>query len=261
MGSIIIIFHLSKLWKAKFFKLCDVIVLVRLLGSERVNRELTFPTGFPVSWSIILFSFVCHPYLPAIEESMAQPEQFNSVMNYSFLISAATKIIYGFIAVLTFKQDTQQEISENLPAGALENTANALLGLNGLLSYALPSFTLFTIIQKANVPFMPPCFSNEEYQLSRRERVVVNVLRMLFVAFTVGVAVLLPQFSLIIALVGSITAVCFTLVFPCLFDVVLHSDNITTRRYVINVLIIFVGVLSSGFGFVFSIIAIIRVYL
>ena len=103
-------------------------------------------------------------------------------------------------------------------------------------------------------------WANESHTLKvPREKQVFEA--QLFVAFTVGVAVLLPQFSLIIALVGSITAVCFTLVFPCLFDVVLHSDNITTRRYVINVLIIFVGVLSSGFGFVFSIIAIIRVYL
>ena len=39
IGSIII-FHLSKLWKAKFFILCDVIFLARLqVGSEMVNTS------------------------------------------------------------------------------------------------------------------------------------------------------------------------------------------------------------------------------
>lgn len=250
-----------------FSVLALVLVFCSVIGYGLTQRhtwdfhmELTTFEGFPVAWGIILFSFVCHPYLPGIEETMAEPNQFNSIMNYSFLISATTKIIYGFIAVLTFKQSTQQEISENLPAGALQNTANTFLGLNGLFSFALPSFTLFTIIQKANLPCLPPCFPTEERPLSIRERMLIYGLRSLFVVFTVAIAVLLPQFSLLMALIGSISGVCLTLVFPCLFDVILHLDHITTRRYVINLLIICVGVLSGGFGFVFSIIAIMKAY-
>ena len=43
--------------------------------------------------------------------------------------------------------------------------------------------------------------------------------------------------------------------------VILHLDHISTSRYVINLLIVCVGVLSGGFGFVFSLIAIMKVYL
>ena len=39
IGSIIL-FHLSKLWKDKFFILCDVIFLVRLQGKFEVDRSL-----------------------------------------------------------------------------------------------------------------------------------------------------------------------------------------------------------------------------
>ena len=38
IGSIII-FHLSKLWKAKFFILCDVIFLVRLQGKFEIDHS------------------------------------------------------------------------------------------------------------------------------------------------------------------------------------------------------------------------------
>ena len=240
-------------WLSMFSVVALVMVFVSVIGygvTKRYewdfNLGVTTLEGFPVAWGIILFSFVCHPYLPGIEESMEKPEEFNSIMNYSFLASALTKLAYGFIAVLTFKDNTQQEISENLPAGALQNTANALLGLNGMFSYALPLFTLVTIVHKAQFPFLPPCIPDEKQPLTIKERAMIYSLRATFVVFTVMVAVLLPQFSLLMAVIGSISGVLLTLVFPCLFDVILHLDHISTRRYVINLLIVCVGVLSGG---------------
>ena len=197
---------------------------------------------------------------PGIEETMERPEEFNSVMNYSFVGSALIKLVYGFIAVLTFKSQTQQEISENLPAGALQNTANSLLGLNGMFSYALPLFTLITIVHKAQITCIPTCFPDEKHPLTVKERVMIYSLRSMFVIFTVLIAVLLPQFSLLMAVIGSISGVLLTLVFPCLFDITLHLEHISSTRYVINLLIVCVGVLSGGFGFVFSLIAIMKVY-
>ena len=206
---------------------------------------------------LIAVNVICPP---GIEETMERPEEFNSVMNYSFVGSALIKLVYGFIAVLTFKSQTQQEISENLPAGALQNTANSLLGLNGMFSYALPLFTLITIVHKAQITCIPSCFPDEKHPLTAKERVMIYSLRSMFVIFTVLIAILLPQFSLLMAVIGSLSGVLLTLVFPCLFDVTLHLEHISSRRYVINLLIVCVGVLSGGFGFVFSLIAIMKVY-
>ena len=257
--------HVS--WLSMFSVVALVMVFSSVIGygvTQRYewdfNLGVTTLEGFPVAWGIILFSFVCHPYLPGIEETMEKPEEFNSIMNYSFFASAVTKLIYGFIAVLTFKGQTQQEISENLPRGALQNTANALLGFNGLFSYALPLLTLITIIHKAQISCIPPCFPDEKHPLSIKERIMIYSLRSVFVVFTVMVAVLLPQFSLLMAVIGSISGVLLTLVFPCLFDIMLHLEQISTSRYVIDLLIVCVGVLSGGFGLVFSLIAITKLY-
>lgn len=89
---------------------------------------------------------------------------------------------------------------------------------------------------------------------------MIYSLRSVFVVFTVMVAVLLPQFSLLMAVIGSISGVLLTLVFPCLFDIMLHLEQISTSRYVIDLLIVCVGVLSGGFGLVFSLIAITKLY-
>lgn len=225
------------------------------------HMPLTTLGGFPVAWGIILFSFVCHPYLPGIEETMSSPESFDSVMNYTFFISALTKVLYGYIAVLTFQQNTKQQISENLPAGFLENSTNALLGLNGLFSFALPAFTLFNIFNKLKLACLPRCYPDNGSDLDSYEKTRIYTLRVFFVGASVVIGVLIPEFSLLMAVIGSLSGVCLTLIFPPLFDVMINLNTISPAKYVFNMIIVCVGILSGGFGFVFSVIALMKVYL
>ena len=58
-------------WLSMFSVVALVMVYVAVIGFGVVNRYnwnfnlgLTTLEGFPVAWGIILFSFVCHPYLP-----------------------------------------------------------------------------------------------------------------------------------------------------------------------------------------------------
>ena len=53
--GVIIIAHLRKLWKAKFFKMCDVTFLVRLQGKFDIAHSVQEWTGHPThfrSWCI-----------------------------------------------------------------------------------------------------------------------------------------------------------------------------------------------------------------
>ncbi|KAK3737756.1 hypothetical protein QZH41_017210 [Actinostola sp. cb2023] len=256
-------------WLSMFSVFALVVVFMAVVGYGLSQRHawdshmpLTTLGGFPVSWGIILFSFVSHPYLPGIEETMSSPESFDSVMNYSFFISAITKVVYGFVAVLTFKENTKQEISENLPPGVLENSTNALLGLNGLFSFALPAFTLFNVFDNLKMPCLPRCFPDEvSGPLDSYEKTRIYSLRVVFVGVVIAIAVLIPEFSLLMAVIGSLSGVCLTLIFPPLFDVILNLNSISPAKYVLNMVIVCVGILSGGFGFVFSVIALMKVYL
>lgn len=253
-------------WMSMFSVFSLIIVFCTVIGygisqnhSWHWRMPLSSASGFPVAWSIILFSFVCHPYLPGIEENMKTPEHFNKVMNFSFVIATVIKVMFGCTAWLTFKDETQQEISENLPPGALQNTANSFLCLNGLLSYVLPAFTLFSIIHKARFSCIPGCYEDDKIRFSCQEKLLVYGLRSLFVILTVLVAVLLPEFSLLMALIGSVSGVCLTLIFPCMFHTILNFTKLSPRVYVTNMVIVCVGVLSGGLGFLFSVIALVKV--
>ena len=77
----------------------------------------------------------------------------------------------------------------------------------------------------------------------------------------IGIGILIPEFSLLMALIGSLSGVCLALIFPPLFDVMLNLNTISPAKYVLNMLIVCIGILSGGFGFVFSFIALIKVCL
>lgn len=218
------------------------------------------PEGFPVAWCIILFSFVSHPYLPSVEEKTKSPERFPLVMNICYAIAMVFKIAFGTLAVFTFKTETMQEVSENLPYGPLKSAIDTFLGFNGMFSYALPSFALINIVDKWNLRLIPPCHSTEDYTLSNKELCVNSGLRILLVFLSVIVAVMVPEFSLLMAVVGSVSAVALALVFPALFHLNLMRSEMTNVGYVVDVSIIVIGFFSTIFGLFFSVKKLVNVY-
>ena len=218
------------------------------------------PEGFPVAWCIILFSFVSHPYLPSVEEKMRTPQKFPMVMNVCYLVAMIFKIAFGTTSVLTFGNNTMQEVSENLPFGPLKTAVDTFLGFNGMFSYALPSFALINIIDKCKFRAIPPCYSTEDYTLSNKELCINSALRMFLVLLSVAVAVMVPEFSLLMAVVGSISAVLLVLVFPALFHMNLKANELTTAGFVLDIAIIVIGFFSTIFGLFFSLKKLIKVY-
>lgn len=218
------------------------------------------PEGFPVAWSIILFSFVSHPYLPSVEEKMKSPERFPLVMNICYAIAMIFKVAFGVLAVFTFKTETMQEVSENLPYGPLKSAIDTFLGFNGMFSYALPSFALINIIDKCNLSIIPPCYSTEDNKLNNKQLCVNSSLRVLLVMLSVIVAIMVPEFSLLMAVVGSVSAVALVLVFPALFHMNLMKNDMTNIGYAIDASIIVIGFFTTTFGLFFSIKKLIDVY-
>lgn len=218
------------------------------------------PEGFPIAWSIILFSFVSHPYLPSVEEKMKTPERFPLVMNICYGIATVFKIGFGTLAVFTFKTETMQEVSENLPYGPLKSAIDTFLGFNGMFSYALPSFALINIIDKCNLRIIPPCYSTDDYKLSNKELLVNSSLRILLVMLSVIVAIMVPEFSLLMAVVGSVSAVALVLVFPALFHMKLMNSDMSNAGYVTDISIIAIGFFSTIFGLFFSVKKLVNVY-
>ena len=102
---------------------------------------------FGAAAGIIVVSYSSQPYMPAIEGSMKEPQKFTNVMSVTYVAVTFVKVAFGFIGYLTFTEDTDQVITNNLPDGGLHMCVSLLVLLLAATSYAIPVYTVFDILE------------------------------------------------------------------------------------------------------------------
>jgi len=148
-----------------------------------------------------------------------------------------------------------------------------ILVVKALLSYPLPYFasvelleqTLFIAPEKiaevSEITSHPksgldsankPIFSTTCYEPDGRIKFWAVCLRILLILFTLFLAIFIPHFALLMGLIGSITGTLLSLIWPCYFHLKLKKNSLTTYQKVVDVSIIFFGILISVIGVYYS---------
>ena len=86
-------------------------------------------------------------FLPTLEENMIDKGKFVCMLNWSHVAAAVFKAVFGYIGFLTFKEDTQEEVVNNLSPG-LKTVVNLILVVKALLSYPLPYYAACDLVEK-----------------------------------------------------------------------------------------------------------------
>ncbi|XP_002159299.1 vesicular inhibitory amino acid transporter [Hydra vulgaris] len=106
---------------------------------------------FFVSMGIVVVSYSSQPYMPAIEGSMKNKKDYGTVMNLTYFSITLVKVIFGLIGYLTFKEETKQVITNNLPHGPFKIIINVCVLTLALLSFTFPAYTVFVLFDKINL--------------------------------------------------------------------------------------------------------------
>ena len=157
---------------------------------------------FGAAAGIIVVSYSSQPYMPAIEGSMKE----------TYVAVTFVKVAFGFIGYLTFTEDTDQVITNNLPDGGLHMCVNLLVLLLAATSYTIPVYTVFDILENIEFPFCK--IDNPKETKDKISYAQALAARLCIVSFTLFVGVLIPHFGLYMALVGSFTGMCLAFIFP-----------------------------------------------
>jgi len=135
-----------------------VYVTVAIYGFYRaeewsINSDASdFDVGkFFISMGIVVVSYSSQPYMPAIEGSMKKEKHYGTVMDISYISITLVKIVFGVIGYLTFKGDTKQVITNNLPHGPFKMTVNVCVLCLSLFSFTFPAYTVFVLIDKLDI--------------------------------------------------------------------------------------------------------------
>ena len=216
--------------------------------------------GTAISICIILFSYVAHPYLPKIEANMNKPQQFKYVINIAFTLATITKIVFGVSLACHYGDNTKQRVTNNITNRGFKLAVDALLATSGLFSFAMPLNVILHIVQRSNTQLFAKLFPifRENNRMSWNEKGVDLAMRITLVCLSTFVAMLLPEFSLLMAIFGSVTALCLVIIFPIYFYTKLFKSKIGSLMLCLNYVIIAVLSIVGATGFIYSLKALIK---
>ncbi|XP_044026061.1 vesicular inhibitory amino acid transporter-like [Siniperca chuatsi] len=208
------------------------------------------PEDFLVSVGVIIFSYTSQIFLPPLEGSMEDRGQFNAMLAWTHGAACIMKTMFSLLAVLTWGAETSEVITDNLPSD-LQPLVNLSLLAKALLSYPLPFYSAAEILQTCLLgDAVFSSYSKHGGEGVSRPALLVRG-AMLMTSYLL--ALLVPRFSLLMGLTGSVTGAAMTLILPCLFHLRLQWGRLTVRDRLIDVCILSLGVICSVSGVICSV--------
>ncbi|XP_076023360.1 vesicular inhibitory amino acid transporter-like [Genypterus blacodes] len=207
------------------------------------------PEDFLVSVGVIIFSYTSQIFLPPLEGSMEDRGRFNAMLGWTHVSACIMKTTFSLLAVLTWGAETREVITDNLPSD-LRPLVNLCLLAKALLSYPLPFYSAAEILQSCLLgdAAVSPSSKCGGRGVSRP----ALLLRAALLMTSYLLALLVPRFSLLMGLTGSVTGAAMTLILPCLFHLRLQWGRLAAKDRAVDVCILSAGGVCSVSGVICS---------
>eukprot|EP00735_Rhodelphis_limneticus_P006553 TRINITY_DN1896_c0_g1::TRINITY_DN1896_c0_g1_i1::g.14035::m.14035 TRINITY_DN1896_c0_g1::TRINITY_DN1896_c0_g1_i1::g.14035 ORF type:complete len:448 (-),score=116.99,sp/F4J1Q9/AVT1I_ARATH/28.05/4e-29,Aa_trans/PF01490.13/3.2e-53,PetM/PF08041.6/1.3e+02,PetM/PF08041.6/0.48,PetM/PF08041.6/9.3e+03 TRINITY_DN1896_c0_g1_i1:281-1624(-) len=234
------------------------LVLVALIevGKELPDSNakydtLVWDTSLGSAFASFAFSFGAHPVLPSVYVNMQRPRDYTKTVFWTFMGIMAFYLPLTLLGYATFGQDTMSPIYLNVcPPGQ-----HCSYGQSVSVYYMyLASFFIVTLSY-------PIILNPSECALSRAFGFDVEkdkslmwphpptvLLRIMLVALTVILAIIIPDFGKFLNLVSSLSSSFTAYILPALFYLKLCGHQLSSREKAMNVGVIVFGLIGSFFG-------------
>ena len=199
--------------------------------------------GISIALSILVLAYDSHLILPTVELSMRNKHKFNVALALAYFINAIIKIVFSFLAFLSFGSNTDQVILNNLPEGTIRTCCNLLFVSSCIFSYALYIFPILVSIQATEI---------YEHSFSKFPKIGSFVIRAIVVLLSVVVAIIFPKFAYLVSFGGSLSDSMFFFILPCAVHLKLKFKQLKIYQLCLDVLFILTGIACGIFGSIFS---------
>lgn len=216
-------------------------------GWSKVKWRMDFE-NFPISLGVIVFSYTSQIFLPTLEGNMEDRSKFNWMLDWSHIAAAAFKALFGYICFLTFQNDTQQVITNNLHSPSFKGLVNFCLVIKAILSYPLPFFAACELLERAFFRGKPKTVFPVIWELDGDLKVWGLAWRLGVILGTILMACFIPHFSILMGFIGSFTGTMLSFIWPCCFHLKLKGHLLDQKQRACDYFIIFLGVLFGVVG-------------
>jgi solute carrier family 36 (proton-coupled amino acid transporter) len=215
------------------------------------------PSTFAVMLSSGVYAFEGIGTIIPIVTGMKSPEKFPYVLVFIMVISTINYVLFGLIPYLAFGSETTDVITENIRNFAECYPPNCERSTTWIVLYYIVTFALiltimgtFPIQLFVVTDVIEEWFFNKYEHLRKNRFWITNLLRTLLVCLICVVAISIPDFGLLIALVGSLGSASLQFIFPVAFVLQMYWPTLSIPKIGLYLFYICFGALGGFLGFV-----------
>ncbi|XP_015777197.1 PREDICTED: vesicular inhibitory amino acid transporter-like [Acropora digitifera] len=199
--------------------------------------------GISIALPILVFAYNSQLILPSVESSMREKHKFNFALALAYIINVIIKIVFSFLAFLSFGFNTDQVILNNLREGTIRTCTNLFFVSSCIFSYALFVYPMLVFIQTTET---------YEHAFSKFPKIGSFVIRASVVLLSVLVAIIFPKFAYLVSFAGSLIDPTFFFILPCAVHLKLKFKQLKIYQVCLDVFLIATGIACGIFGVIFS---------
>ncbi|EDQ90898.1 uncharacterized protein MONBRDRAFT_1039, partial [Monosiga brevicollis MX1] len=167
-----------------------------------------FVSQLPIFFGNSIFAFESIGLVLPMENSMAEPERFATVINIGMSVVVILYVSFGALGYMVFGDAVQGSITLNLPDTPIFDSVKIALCIALFQSIAIQFFPAINVLERAYMPVV------ERNVRSRLQTPVQLGIRSIIMCICAGLAIGIPKLGLVISLIGSLGAALLALIFP-----------------------------------------------
>jgi vesicular inhibitory amino acid transporter len=166
-------------------------------------------SGLPLGLGLVAYTFSGHAIVPSIYSSMERPQDFERMIDFSFLCVLASCLVVAVGGYHMFGSVVEDQITISLTeSSSAELAMKCLTWLMILTAFSKFTLTMFPLALGLEEIFSP-CLASEAGM-----EVVGSLIKLVLIVLALAVAIFVPSFSFLCALVGLICTMIVSVVFP-----------------------------------------------
>lgn len=173
-------------------------------------------SSLPLSMASISFSFGGNVVFPHVEQSMSNPKAFNSVLKWSLAFVTGIYALVAGVGYLAYGQNTVSPIFNNLQPSIYVSIAMIMLTLHVLLT--IPTYLTSFALDAEHAMGI-----SSEYLTPHREQLFRTIFRVLLSLATLSLAIIVPFFDHVMALLGAMSNGLLVFILPPIFYIKLYG--------------------------------------
>lgn len=199
--------------------------------------------GMTLAFGLVAYCFSGHAIIPSIYTSMEKPQEFDSMVTYTFILVVGCCLSVAFSGYYIFGSTVQDQVTLSLERSSQAVTAmKALTWLMIMTAFSKVTLTMFPLALGME-EIVAPYLSSE-----RMVDIASATIKLLLTTLALCVSIFFPSFSLLCSFVGVICSMTVSVIFPAAAHLKMFGSRLSVVEKLIDWIFIILGVVMGVAG-------------